>query len=313
MYAAIEAAGLHKAYDGRPAVSGVDLEVPTGTVLGLLGPNGAGKTTTVRMLATLVRPDAGRATVGGFDVVTQAHQVRGVIGLTGQFAAVDLGISGWENLYLVARLHGLPRRRARVRAGELLEQFDLVEHGSKAVGRCSGGQRRRLDLAASMVARPEVLFLDEPTTGLDPRTRNVLWDAVRTMVRDGTTVLLTTQHMEEAEALADHVVVMDGGVVIESGSSAQLRAKVGEEVLRIVPADPADAPAIADALRRAGLRGAGTDVDGAVSVAASDPTELTTALRVVAGAGIPVADLATRAPSLDEAFLTLTGRDRRTA
>ncbi|MGI9062578.1 MAG: ATP-binding cassette domain-containing protein [Pseudonocardiaceae bacterium] len=307
MPAAIEVEGLVKSFRGHRAVNGIDLRVPPATVLGLLGPNGAGKTTTVRMLATLIRPDGGSARVAGFDVVEQAHEVRGVIGLTGQYAAVDNEISGWENLYLIARLHNLPRRRARARVDELLEEFGLADHAEKPAGRYSGGLRRRLDLAASMVATPEVLYLDEPTTGLDPRTRNALWDSVRAKVREGTAVLLTTQYMEEAEALANDVVVMDHGEVVASGTTAELRAQVGEEVLRITPADPLTLDAAAAALSASGLRQVTVDDENdVVSLAMSSSAELTRAVQALGRSGLAIADIETHTPGLDEVFLTLT-------
>jgi oleandomycin transport system ATP-binding protein len=308
---AIEVERLAKKYQERWAVDGINFRVPTGTVLGLLGPNGAGKTTTVRMLATLTRPDGGSARIAGFDLVEQAHQVRRVIGLTGQYAAVDNDISGWENLYLIARLHNMPRRAARARTELLLAEFSLAEHGRKQVRTYSGGMRRRLDLAASMVAAPEVLYLDEPTTGLDPRTRNALWELVRSMVADGTTVLLTTQYMAEAEALATEVVVMDDGEVIASGTTAELRAAVGGRLLRITPADPLDLDGAGRALALSGLPGTAVDrQNGVVTVRISSEEELTRAVRVIGESGLPIAGIETHLPSLDDAFLALTGADR---
>src|SRR3954471_13410353 len=238
MSTVIRVEGLVKRFGDTRAVNGVHFVVPAGQVVGLLGPNGAGKTTTVRMLATLVQPDEGRAFVCGYDVVRQPQEVRRLIGVTGQYATVDEGISGWENLYLIARLLDLPRKRARVRADELLERFGLAGRGRRLVGTYSGGMRRRLDLAASLIGDPRVLYLDEPTTGLDPNSRNGLWDEVRTLVAGGATVLLTTQYMEEAEALSDSVVVIDGGRVIASGATNQVRAWVGGHVLHVRPADP---------------------------------------------------------------------------
>jgi oleandomycin transport system ATP-binding protein len=310
---AIEVERLVKKYREHRAVNGINLRVPTGTVLGLLGPNGAGKTTTVRMLATLLRPDGGSARIAGFDLVEQAHQVRRVIGLTGQYAAVDNEISGWENLYMIARLHNMSGRAARARTELLLDEFSLAEHGRKQVRTYSGGMRRRLDLAASMVAAPEVLYLDEPTTGLDPRTRNALWELVRSMVADGTTVLLTTQYMAEAEALATEVVVMDNGEVIASGTTAELRAMVGGRLLRITPAHPLDLAEAGRVLAASGLPGATVDREnGVVTMRISSERELTWAVRLIGESGLPIAGIETHLPSLDHAFLALTGAGHET-
>ncbi len=231
---AIIAEGLTKRFGTLTAVDGVDLAIPAGTVFGLLGPNGAGKTTTVHILATLLRPDAGRATVGGYDVTTQAHQVRQLIGLTGQYASVDETLTGAENLILIGRLTGLPRKAAKQRAAALLAQFHLEDAARRAVKTYSGGMRRRLDLAASLVTRPRVLFLDEPTTGLDPRSRNEMWDVVRDLTSDGVTVLLTTQYLEEADQLADQIAVIDHGRVIAAGTPDELKAATGAATLDAV-------------------------------------------------------------------------------
>ncbi|HEU4898184.1 MAG TPA: ATP-binding cassette domain-containing protein, partial [Actinomycetota bacterium] len=288
---------------------GLDLEVERGAVLGLLGPNGAGKTTAVRILATLLRADAGRARVAGFDVAAQPDEVRRRIGLTGQYAAVDENLSGTENLYLIGRLLDLPRPEARRRAAELLNRFDLTEAGGRATKTYSGGMRRRLDLAASLVGRPPVLFLDEPTTGLDPRSRNGLWAVIRKLVAEGTTLLLTTQYLEEADQLASRIAVIDHGRVIASGTADELKARVGGQVLEVRPADPADLGRAGAAL--AELTGAGCPVDADARVAAvplTDPAWLAVAVRRLDEAGIAVADLALRRPSLDEVFLSLTGQ-----
>ncbi|GAA0607342.1 ATP-binding cassette domain-containing protein [Kutzneria viridogrisea] len=308
MDTAIETVGLVKQFGDKRALDGVDLKVPAGTVLSLLGPNGAGKTTVVRILATLTRPDGGRATVCGNDVVREADLVRRLIGLTGQYASVDENISGWENLYLVGRLTDLPRRRARARADELLEQFGLTAAAKQLPRSYSGGMRRKLDLAASLVGEPRVLYLDEPTTGLDPRSRNALWAAVRARVATGTTVLLTTQYMEEAEALADSVVVMDNGRVIEAGTTDQLRARVGGKVLHIRPTRAADLAQVLRALAGAGLAGASLDAGaGLVRMPIAGDAELTTAVGALASSALPIAGIDTHVPSLDEVFLSLTG------
>jgi oleandomycin transport system ATP-binding protein len=309
MTVAIEAERLGRSFGATRALDGLDLEVERGAVLGLLGPNGAGKTTAVRILATLLRADAGRARVAGFDVAAQPDEVRRRIGLTGQYAAVDENLSGTENLYLIGRLLDLPRPEARRRAAELLDRFELAEAGGRAAKTYSGGMRRRLDLAASLVGRPPVLFLDEPTTGLDPRSRNGLWAVIRELVAEGTTLLLTTQYLEEADQLASRIAVIDHGRVIASGTADELKARVGGQVLEVRPADPAD-------LGRAGavlaeLTGAGCPVDADTRVAAvplTDPAWLSVAVRRLDEAGIAVADLALRRPSLDEVFLSLTGQ-----
>src|SRR6266568_1037428 len=240
MTLAIEAVGLVKRFGKTLAVDGVDLAVPPGMVLGLLGPNGAGKTTVVRMLATLLRPDAGYARVCGADITEQADRVRELIGLTGQYAEVDEDLTGFENLLLIGRLLEIPKAEAKRRSDELLDRFDLADAGDRSVKTYSGGMRRRLDLAASLVQRPEVLFLDEPTTGLDPRSRGEVWTMIRGLVADGTTVLLTTQYLDEADRLANEIAVVDHGRVIATGTAAELKAKVGGQTLDVRPADPAD-------------------------------------------------------------------------
>src|SRR6476646_3901608 len=239
--AVIEAEGLVKIYRWRGhevrALDGVDLEVQEGTVLGLLGPNGAGKTTTVRILATLLKPDAGHATVAGFDVVKQADQLRQVIGLSGQFAAVDENLTGRENLWMFGRLYQLSSIEARRRAAELLEQFDLADAGDRVVKTYSGGMRRRLDLGSALIGRPRILFMDEPTTGLDPRSRLGMWDVIRSLVREGTTLLLTTQYLEEADELANSIAVVDHGKIIANGTADELKAQVGGERIEVIVHD----------------------------------------------------------------------------
>ena len=305
----IQAEGLAKSFGTTRALDGVNLEVEAGTVLGLLGPNGAGKTTAVRILATLLAPTSGHAQVGGYDVVRQPHQVRQLIGLTGQYAAVDEYLSGTENLYMLGRLLDLGRAPARRRAAELLAHFDLADAGGRLVRTYSGGMRRRLDLAASLVGRPPVLFLDEPTTGLDPRSRNGLWTVIRELVAERTTVLLTTQYMEEADQLAHRIAVLDRGQVIATGTPDELKATIGGQVLEVRPADPADLERAADLLT--GLIGSQVTVDPdarLIGVPMPDTAWLPVAVRRLDEAGIAVADLALRRPSLDEVFLALTGR-----
>src|SRR6266542_4492618 len=309
---AVVAEGLGKRYGDVRALDGVDLRVPVGSVLGLLGPNGAGKTTTVRILATLLRPDAGRARVAGLDVVRQASAVRRVIGLSGQYAAVDAYLTGPENLRMIGRLSGLGRASARRRADELLELFDLAGAAHRTARTYSGGMRRRLDVAASLVARPAVLFLDEPTTGLDPRGRIGLWRLLGELTAHGTTLLLTTQYLEEADRLADTIVVLDQGRVIATGTPAQLKAQVGGDRLEL-QALPGDDPArLAAALAGLGSGPAVLDADaGRVVVPVTDgPGILPQVAGRLAAGGLRVADLALRRPTLDDVFLTLTGGSR---
>ncbi|GGT54469.1 daunorubicin resistance protein DrrA family ABC transporter ATP-binding protein [Streptomyces coeruleorubidus] len=309
--AAVTVRGLVKHYGETKALDGVDLDVREGTVMGVLGPNGAGKTTLVRILSTLLKSDSGQATVAGYDVVRQPRQLRRVIGLTGQYASVDEKLSGWENLYMIGRLLDLPRKDARGRADELLERFSLTEAAKRPAATYSGGMRRRLDLAASMIGRPAVLFLDEPTTGLDPRTRNEVWDEVKRMVGDGVTVLLTTQYMEEAEQLASELTVVDRGQVIAGGAIEELKAKVGGRALRIRPADPAHLRPLAVALDELGITGLATttvDTDrGDVLVPILSDEQLTAVVGAVTARGITLSSLTTELPSLDEVFLSLTG------
>ncbi|MCM2391012.1 ATP-binding cassette domain-containing protein [Streptomyces albipurpureus] len=311
---AVEVRGLVKHYGETKALDGVDLTVREGTVLGVLGPNGAGKTTLVRCLATLILPDAGSATVAGYDVVHQPRQLRRTIGLTGQYASVDEKLSGWENLYMIGRLLDLSRAAARRRAAEMLERFSLTDAAKKPVMQYSGGMRRRLDLAASLVGEPSVLYLDEPTTGLDPRTRNEVWDEVQRMVTEGVTVLLTTQYMEEAERLADELTVIDQGRVIAEGRVDELKAKVGGRTLRIRPSDRSQLDAMARELARAGLDGiAGvhTAVDeGLLTVPILTDEQLTAVVGVLASHHFGIADITTHLPSLDDVFLAVTGERR---
>ncbi|MDO0932629.1 ATP-binding cassette domain-containing protein [Streptomyces sp. DG2A-72] len=308
---AVSVRGLVKHYGETKALDGVDLEVREGTVMGVLGPNGAGKTTLVRILSTLITPDTGQATVAGYDVVRQPRMLRRVIGLTGQYASVDEKLPGWENLYMIGRLLDLPRKEARARADALLERFSLTDAAKRPVNTYSGGMRRRLDLAASMIGRPQVLFLDEPTTGLDPRTRNEVWDEVKRMVGDGVTVLLTTQYMEEAEQLASELTVVDRGKVIANGEIEELKAKVGGRTLRIKPADPLQLRPLARDLDELGITGlAATTVDtegGSVLVPILSDEQLTAVTGAVVARGITISSITTEMPSLDEVFLSLTG------
>ncbi|MEU4211332.1 ATP-binding cassette domain-containing protein [Streptomyces sp. NPDC026206] len=309
---AVEVRGLVKHFGETKALDGVDLTVREGTVLGVLGPNGAGKTTLVRCLSTLLRPDAGSARVAGYDVLSQPRQLRRVIGLTGQYASVDEKLSGFENLYMIGRLLDLSRKDARRRAAEMLERFSLTEAGKRLAMNYSGGMRRRLDLAASMIGQPDVLYLDEPTTGLDPRTRNEVWTEVRRMVHEGATVLLTTQYMEEAEQLADELTVIDRGVVIAGGRVDELKARVGGRTLQIRPADRAELPRMADAVTVAGLAGiAGATADeaeGVVNVPIISDEQLTAVVGLLGGQGFTIAGIGTHLPSLDEVFLAVTGQ-----
>jgi ABC-2 type transport system ATP-binding protein len=309
---AIVAEGLRKRYDATTALDGLDLAVPAGTVRALLGPNGAGKTTTVRILTTLLRFDDGRAEVAGFDVARQAEQVRYRIGLVGQQTAVDEVLSGRQNLVLFGRLHHLAPRAARRRADELLEQFGLAEAAAQPVASYSGGMRRRLDLAASLVLAPPILFLDEPTTGLDPRGRNQVWQSVRDLVAAGATVLLTTQYLEEADQLADHVSLVDGGRVVAEGTPDELKSALGADRLEVVARRAGDLPTIATLADTVRTAGSTVELDRdrrRVAVEVSDRVDaLTEMARGLRDAGIAAEDIALRRPTLDEVFLHLTGR-----
>jgi ABC-2 type transport system ATP-binding protein len=306
---AVRARGVTKAFGETQALAGVDLDVPAGTVLGLLGPNGAGKTTMVRVLSTLLRPDAGSVEVAGIDVLRDPSAARARIGLIGQAAAVDEMLTGTENLIMFARLHGISRRDARARAGELLDRFDLSDAGDRIAKEYSGGMRRRLDIAAGIVVRPDVLFLDEPTTGLDPASRIAVWDIVRQLVGDGTTVLLTTQYLEEADQLADDIVVIDHGTVIAHGTSATLKADVGGERVALV-AEAADR--VADLARLVADITESTPIVDHVERRITAPfaggaRRLPALVRAIDEAGIVLEGIELRPPTLDDVFLTLTG------
>jgi oleandomycin transport system ATP-binding protein len=308
---AVEVQGVVKHFGATKALDGVDLTVAQGTVMGVLGPNGAGKTTLVRILSTLVRPDAGTAVVAGYDVLRQPRQLRRVIGLTGQYASVDEALSGRENLYMIGRLLDLPRKQARARADELLERFSLTDAAGRQAKGYSGGMRRRLDLAASMIGSPRVLYLDEPTTGLDPRTRTEVWEEVQQMVADGTTVLLTTQYMEEAENLADELTVIDKGRVIATGAIAELKAKVGGRTLNVRPSRAEDLPAMARAVAGHSVAGATADAHaGLLTVPITGDEQLTAVVAALAARGFGIAHIDTHLPSLDEVFLAITGQRR---
>jgi ABC-2 type transport system ATP-binding protein len=306
---AIEAAGLVKTFGETRAVDGVELTVRTGMVYGLLGPNGAGKTTTIRMLATLLRPDAGMARVFGHDVVREADEVRSRVSLTGQFASVDEDLTGFENLVLLARLLGHSRAQAKARAGELLDAFGLSEAADRQVKNYSGGMQRRLDIAASIVVTPDLMFLDEPTAGLDPRSRHQVWEIVRALVAGGTTVLLTTQYLDEADQLADRIAVIDHGKVIAEGTSGELKASVGAGAVHVRLRDPEQRPEAERVLSRALGVPMHLDSDpAALSARVSDPERVAHALAELSRSGVAVTDFALGQPSLDEVFLALTGR-----
>lgn len=309
MALAIRAEGLVKHYGETKALDGVDLEVPEGKVVGVLGPNGAGKTTAVRVLATLLRPDAGHATVHGHDVLEDPRAVRSLIGLTGQYASVDEDLSGTENLVLLARLLDFSRAGARAKAAELLEQFELTDAAGRAAKTYSGGMRRRLDLAASLVGNPSVLYLDEPTTGLDPHARNEVWAVVRKLVANGVTVLLTTQYLEEADQLADSITVFDHGRVVAEGRPDELKRRVGGQTLQVRPTSMRDLDVVYRILGDlTGARPTRDDDTGLLTAPVNDPVLLSTLVRKLDEAGITADELALRLPSLDEVFLALTGK-----
>ncbi|MDO9352581.1 MAG: ATP-binding cassette domain-containing protein [Solirubrobacteraceae bacterium] len=306
---AIVANGLTKRFGETKALDGVDLVVPAGTILGVLGPNGAGKTTAVRVLATLLRPDAGEARVGGKDVVRDAAAVRGLIGLTGQYASVDETLTGTQNLVMIGRLLDLSGKNARARAKELLAWFDLTEAAGRPARTYSGGMRRRLDLAASLVGRPAVVFLDEPTTGLDPAKRDDMWNVVRTIVDDGASVLLTTQYLEEADALADRITVIDRGRVIADDTASALKAKVGGQTVVVRPADTARLMDVHRILRDLTGSPVESPGNGVLSAAVAGDDDLGPIVSALSLAGIKVSEFSLRLPSLDEVFYSLTRRD----
>ncbi|MGH3157094.1 MAG: ATP-binding cassette domain-containing protein [Streptosporangiaceae bacterium] len=308
---AIEAEGLAKKFGKTNALAGLDLRVPRGSVYGMLGPNGAGKTTAVRVLATLLRPDAGSAQVLGADVVTEASRVRESIGLTGQYAALDNYLTGRANLVMIGELSRMPRREAKRRADELLEQFDLTEAAGRAVKTYSGGMQRRLDLAASLIARPDLVFLDEPTTGLDPRSRNMLWDMIRELAAEGRTLLLTTQYLEEADQLADRIAVVDTGKVIAEGTADELKSMVGSEFIEVTLMPGADLAAAAAAVKEHATGNVDVDtLQHKLTAPVSATGGMATALvRTLDRAGVRVDSLTVHRPSLNDVFLALTGHE----
>src|SRR3954471_22278041 len=306
---AIEARGLTKRFGATQALDGVDLHVAPGSILGVLGPNGAGKTTAVRVLATLLKPDGGSARIGGHDVVAEAPRVRQLIGLTGQYASVDETLSGTQNLVMIGRLLDLSGRAARARTAELLAWFDLSEAADRPARTYSGGMRRRLDLAASLVGRPAVVFLDEPTTGLDPTKREDMWEVVRSLVRDGSTVLLTTQYLEEAEALADEITVIDHGRVIANDTPERLKRIVGGLTLEVRPADERDRHRAAEILSRGPSGAAAAEIRaGVLAVPVAGDAAMAEAVARFTAEGIAVTELSLHLPSLDEVFSSLTSK-----
>ncbi|MFF1635076.1 ATP-binding cassette domain-containing protein [Leifsonia sp. NPDC058248] len=305
---AVEAHGLVKVFGGNRAVDGVDLSVRAGTVYGVLGPNGAGKTTTISMLATLLKPDAGSATIFGHDVRKEQQVVRQLIGVTAQFASVDERLSATENLVIFSRLLGLSRADAKRKSAELLEEFGLTDAAKRPIAKFSGGMRRRLDLAASLIAQPPLIFLDEPTTGLDPRTRAQMWDTIRRLVATGSTVLLTTQYLDEADQLADRIAVIDSGRVVAEGTADELKASVGESSLQLRLSDPSDM----DDARRAVSAVLGVDAvvspEGSrITAPMRNPDAVTDLFVTFREAGIHLTEMSVQKPTLDEVFLTLTG------
>lgn len=306
---AIEAQGLVKTFGDNRAVDGVDLNVKAGTIYGVLGPNGAGKTTTIRMLATLLRADAGSMRIFGHDVVKESHIVRQLIGVTGQYASVDESLSATENLIIFSRLLGLGRAEARRKASDLLEEFGLTEAAKRPLKNFSGGMRRRLDLAASLIAQPPLIFLDEPTTGLDPRTRNQMWDTIRRLVKTGSTVLLTTQYLQEADELADRVAVIDHGRVVAEGTVNELKASIGTSSLQLSIQNPQDIQIARQTVEQVlQVQSSVSTEIGKITAPMADADRVTDLLIALRGEGIQLAELSVQKPTLDEVFLTITGR-----
>ena len=307
---AVRAEGLVKVFGDNRAVDGVDLLVPTGTVYGVLGPNGAGKTTTINMLATLMRPDAGRAEIFGHDVTAEPQVVRQLIGVTGQFASVDETLSATENLMIFARLLGLSRADARAKSTELLERFGLTDAARRPLKKFSGGMRRRLDLAASLIAQPPLIFLDEPTTGLDPRTRGQMWDTIRELVAGGSTVLLTTQYLDEADQLADRIAVIDHGRVVAEGTSDELKASVGTASLQLRVSESVDTASALEIVETVlGVRATLSPEASRITAPMADADRVTDLLIALRTGGVRLAEMSVQKPTLDEVFLTITGHD----
>lgn len=309
---AVEAKGLIKDFGTHRAVDGVDLIVPTGSIYGVLGPNGAGKTTTIRMLATLLRPDAGSAKIFGYDVEKDSQIVRQLIGVTGQYASVDESLSATENLIIFSRLLGLSRQEAKRKANDLLEEFGLMEAAKRPLKNFSGGMRRRLDLAASLIAQPPLIFLDEPTTGLDPRTRNQMWDTIRRLVKSGSTVLLTTQYLQEADELADRIAVIDRGIVVAEGTVNDLKESIGTSSLHLStqnPSDTVDARIIVE--RVLNVQSAVSPEGGMITVPMATTDRVTDLLVAFREVGIQLAELSVQKPTLDEVFFTITGEGEK--
>jgi ABC-2 type transport system ATP-binding protein len=304
---AVQAEDLVKIFGDNYAVNGVDLVIPAGGIYGVLGPNGAGKTTTIRMLATLLKPDRGSAKIFGFDVVKDSHIVRQLIGVTGQYASVDEKLSATENLFIFSRLLGLSSRDARRKTSELLEEFGLTDAAKRPLAQYSGGMRRRLDLAASLINQPPLIFLDEPTTGLDPRTRNQMWNTIRRLVSEGSTVVLTTQYLDEADQLADRIAVIDRGKVIAEGTPAELKAKVGTASLELVIADPENIPQAAYIIEQILLTEVHVNAANVITAPLADAEVITDILLALRSDRIELAGVSVKSPSLDEVFLTLTG------
>lgn len=307
---AVEASGLRKAFGSNTAVDGVDLNVRAGTIYGVLGPNGAGKTTTIRMLATLLRPDAGSARIFGYDVMKEPQIVRQLIGVTGQYASVDESLSATENLVIFARLLGLGRAESKRKAAELLEEFGLTEAAKRPLKQFSGGMRRRLDLAASLIAQPPLIFLDEPTTGLDPRTRAQMWETIRRLVKTGSTVLLTTQYLDEADQLADRIAVIDRGHVVAEGTVDELKASVGNSSLHLKVQDAADIPGARHIVEQVlKVRSSVSAEAGVITAPMAEADLVTDLLTTLRGGGIRLAEISVQKPTLDEVFLTITGNE----
>jgi oleandomycin transport system ATP-binding protein len=311
MTAAIEARGLVKRFGKTTALDGIDLTVEEGRVLGVLGPNGAGKTTAVRILATLLKPDGGTATVTGLDVVHQARAVRRKIGLTGQFASVDEDLTGMQNLVMIGQLLDLSTSQAKTRANELLAEFDLTDAANRLAKTYSGGMRRRLDLSASLIGRPAVVYLDEPTTGLDPAKRDDVWEMIRILVKQGTTILLTTQYLEEADALANEITVIDHGKIIAHDTPQGLKRQVGGQTLEVRPQSIGDLPRVRELLVKFGTREPEAPAPDQLAVPVADETAMTHVVAALAAEKIVVSELSLRLPSLDEVFYSLTGTTKR--